>query len=156
MIVEVSPPRPPANHLTPAHVGDAKTGTFVAALGLCSRGVANKIRLAFHQHDFAGKITSTELNTVPSIAQLTGWARDESVSLGDLDRGIEVAKGCEALAPGGNKSGKTVKFADLFAKTEEMSESERAELVASVAAKRKAASDKKKAYDGRKRKIAVS
>ena len=155
MTVEVSPPRPPANHLTPAHVGDAKTGTFVAALGLCSRGVANKIRLAFHQRDFAGKITSGTMNKVGSIAQLTGWAQDESVSPEDLDRGIEVAKGCEAFAPGGNRSGKTVKFADLFAKAEEMSESERAKLVASVAAKRKAASDKSRAYT-KQRKIAVS
>ena len=123
MTVEVSPPRPPANHLTPAHVGDAKAGTFVTALGLCckNKAVLNKIRLAFQQHDFAGKITSGKMNKVGSIAQLTGWAQDESVSPEDLDRGIEVAKGCEALAPGGNRSGKTVKFADLFAKTEEMS-----------------------------------
>ena len=155
MTVEVSPPRPPANHLTPAHVGDAKAGTFVLALGMSNKGTLNKIRLAFQQHDFAGKITSGEMNKVGSIAQLTGWAQDESVSPEDLDRGIEVAKGCEALARGGNKSGKTVKFAEMFAKAEEMSESERAELTASVAAKRKARKDKTRAYD-KQRKIAVS
>ena len=155
MIVEVSPPRPPANHLTPAHVGDAKAGTFVLALGMCNKGTLNKIRLRFQLHEIAGKITSGTMNTDGSIAQLTGWAQDESVSREDLDRGIEVAMGCEASAPGGHRSGRKVKFAEKFAEAEAMSESERANLTASVAAKRKAKKDKSRAYT-KQRKIAVS
>ena len=95
------------------------------------------------------------MNTDGSIAQLTGWAQDESVSREDLDRGIEVAMGCEAYARGGHRSGRKVKFAEKFAEAEAMSESERAKLTASVAAKRKARKDKTRAYD-KQRKIAVS
>ena len=95
------------------------------------------------------------MNKDGSIRQLTEWAHNESVSPEDLDRGIKVAMGCEAIARGGNRSGQKVKFAEMFAKAEEMSESERAKLTASVAEKRKAVKDAGKAY-GRRKRIAVS
>ena len=139
----------------PAHVGDAKAVTFVTALGLCSRGVANKIRSEFSSLDFAGKVTSRALSKDQSIAQLTGWAENESVSLEDLERGIEVAMGCEACAHGGRKSGRKVKFAEKFAEAEAMSESERAKLMASVAEKRKAEKEKNRIAVQKRRAVSV-
>lgn len=124
----------------PAHVGNAKAQNFVLALGLCTGKLLMVIRSEFSSRGI-GRVTSGQASRAMSLNQLATWARDESVSLEDLDRGIEVAMGCQTLAHGGIKSGLTVKFAEKFAEAENMNESERAELMASEVKKLKAERD---------------
>lgn len=119
---------------------NAKAQNFVLALGLCTGKLLMVIRSEFSSRGI-GRVTSGQASRAMSLNQLATWARDESVSLEDLDRGIEVAMGCQTLAHGGIKSGLTVKFAEKFAEAENMNESERAELMASEVKKLKAERD---------------